>query len=61
MTLKEFMLSDSQRAQAAIDWGKDFAAGEKCNLVFHYLIKMLLIALYVSISYESSWFKLILF
>ena len=54
MTLKEFMLSDSQRAQASIDWGKDFAASEKWNLVFHYLIKMLFITLYVWISYESS-------
>lgn len=54
MTLKEFMLSDSQRAQAAVDWGKDIAASEKWHLVLHYLVKMLFISLYVWISFENS-------
>jgi len=54
MTLKEFMLFDSQRAQAAVDWGKEIAAIEKWHLILHYLVKMLLIALYVLICYWSS-------
>jgi hypothetical protein len=47
MTLKEFMLSDSQRAQVEqIDWEKDITAQEKWQFVAHYIGKLLLLACY---------------
>lgn len=47
MTLKEFMLSDSQRAQVEqIDWEKDITSQEKWQFIAHYVCKFLLLICY---------------
>lgn len=54
MTLKEFMLSDSQRAQVEqIDWEKDITPNEKIQFLVHYLVKFLLIVVYALLSMQQ--------
>ena len=51
MTLKEFMLSDSQRAQVEqIDWEKDITKQEKWQFVAHYFCKGLLLLCYAVLT-----------
>lgn len=48
MTLKEFMMSDSQRAQVEyIDWDKDITEGEKLMTACHYGIKIAIVTIYM--------------
>jgi hypothetical protein len=48
MTLKEFMMSDSQRAQVEqIDWEKDITPQERFQTILHYCVKTAFFISYV--------------